>query len=159
TEDCLFCHGNPAGTKDPFGYVKEGMKAGDLRGAFVVKAPADGLVANASSNSRALLLTSFVTLFAACAAVALVILQSVIKPIAGVRNFLQNLAEGDLTRRLEVASGDEVGQMAEALNSTVGTISGVISSIKQESVKVASASDGFSSVSQQISANSEETSA
>src|SRR5271165_4410913 len=25
--DCLACHGDPAGEKDPFGYAKEGMKA------------------------------------------------------------------------------------------------------------------------------------
>jgi methyl-accepting chemotaxis protein len=159
TQDCLFCHGDPVGAKDPFGYSKEGMKVGDLRAAFSVRAPVDELVANASSNSRVLFLTSMFTLIAACGAATLVIRRAVIKPISGVKNLLQDLADGDLTHRLEVTTQDEVGEMAESLNATIGKISGVIGAIKEESVNVANASEEFSAVSQQISANSEETSA
>jgi methyl-accepting chemotaxis protein len=159
TQDCLICHGDPAGEKDPFGYPKEGMKVGELRAAFSVKAPVDELVANASSNSRMLFLASLFTLLAACTAVALVIRRTVIKPISEVKSMLQGLAEGDLTHRLEIKSQDEIGQMGEALNSTVAKISEVVSAIKKESIQVANASEEFSAVSQQISANSEETSA
>jgi len=159
SRDCLFCHGDPAGSKDPFGYTKEGMKEGDLRAAFAVKAPVDELVANASANSKMLLLTSLFTLIAASVAVALVIRQTVIKPLLGVKALLQRLANGDLTQRLEIASRDEVGEMGEALNSTVEKISTVVREIGEESVNVANASEEFSAVSQQISANSEETSA
>lgn len=159
SEDCLFCHGDPAGSKDPFGYTKEGMKVGDLRAAFTVKAPVDELLANASSNSRMLLLTGLFTLLAACVAVALVIRSTVIKPLISVKGLLQQLADGDLTHRVEVTSSDEVGQMAEALNMTVERIGEVVKEIGEESVNVANASEEFSAVSQQISANSEETSA
>ena len=159
SQDCLFCHGDPAGTKDPFGYTKEGMKAGDLRAAFTVKAPVEELVANASSNSRMLFLTNLFTLLAACLAVALVIRRTVIRPLLGVKQMLQGVAEGDLTRRLEITSADEVGQMGEALNTTVEKISEVVREIGDESTNVANASEEFSAVSQQISANSEETSA
>lgn len=159
TQDCLLCHGDPAGSKDPFGYAKEGMKVGELRAAFSVKAPVDELVANASSNSRMLLLASLLTLIAACVAVALVVRSTVIKPIYGVRNVLQQLAKGDLTHRAEIHSEDELGQMASALNATMNNMSEVIGAIKQQSINVANASEEFSAVSQQISANSEETSA
>jgi len=159
TQDCLFCHGDPAGAKDPFGYSKEGMKVGELRAAFSVRAPVDELVANASSNSRVLFLTSLFTLLAACGAATFVIRRAVIRPISGVKNLLHDLADGDLTHRLEVSTQDEVGEMAESLNTTIGKISGVIGAIKEESVNVANASEEFSAVSQQISANSEETSA
>jgi methyl-accepting chemotaxis protein len=157
--DCLICHGDPVGSKDPFGYTKEGMKAGDLRAAFSVKAPADELVADASSNSRMLLLTSSLTLLAACVAVALVIGRTVIKPLIRVKNLLQRLADGDLTKRLQISTQDEVGQMGAALNLTIDKISEVVREIGEESVNVANASEEFSAVSQQISANSEETSA
>jgi methyl-accepting chemotaxis protein len=159
SQDCLHCHGDPVGAKDPFGYTKEGMQVGDLRGAFSVRASTDELVANATSNSRALFLISLLTLIAACVAVAVVTRQAVIKPIARIKTLLLSLAEGDLTHRLDVNSEDEVGQMAGALNTTVARISGVIGAIQSESVNLANASEEFSSVSQQISANSEETSA
>lgn len=54
TQDCLFCHGGPRGQKDPFGYEKEGMNEGDLRGAFVVTAPVSGLLEISRANSWAL---------------------------------------------------------------------------------------------------------
>jgi methyl-accepting chemotaxis protein len=159
TEDCLFCHGDPVGAKDPFGYPKEGMKVGDLRAAFAIKAPMDEMVANASSNSRMLLLTSVVTLLVACVALVLVVRRTVVKPLSGVRDVLHRVAEGDLTHRLEIDSQDEVGQMARALNTTVDKISQVVKAIKEDSNNVANASEEFFAVSQQISANSEETSA
>jgi methyl-accepting chemotaxis protein len=88
-----------------------------------------------------------------------VIRRAVIKPLLRVKALLQGLAEGDLTRRLEIQSEDEVGQMAAALNTTVAKISEVVRQIGEESVNEANASEEFSAVSQQISANSEETSA
>lgn len=159
TQDCLFCHGDPAGSKDPFGYTKEGLKVGDLRGAFSVKAPVDVLVATANSNSRILLLTSFVSLLMAAGAVFFVVRKSVINPILQVRGLLLSLAEGDLTKRIEVNSEDEVGQMAKALNTTVEKIGATMQAISHESATLANASEEFSSTSQQISANSEETTA
>lgn len=159
SEDCLFCHGDPAGSKDPFGYTKEGMKVGDLRAAFSVKAPVDELVANARSNSRMLFLTSLFSLVAACLAVVLVIRATAIKPLSAMKVFLQHLAEGDLTQRMPVDTQDELGEMGNALNATVENIAQVICEIREESINVANASEEFSAVSQQISANSEETSA
>jgi len=159
TPDCLFCHGDPVGSKDPFGYTKEGMKVGDLRAAFTVKAPVDELVANASANSRVLLFTSLFTLIAASVAVAFVVRQTVIRPLLRVKQLLLALADGDLTQRVKITSQDEVGEMGEALNSTVERISAVVTEIGEESVNVANASEEFSAVSGQISANSEETSA
>ncbi len=52
TEDCLLCHGDPAGQKDPFGFTKEGMKVGDLRGAFSVTASTQQLVQTAGAPIR-----------------------------------------------------------------------------------------------------------
>ena len=56
TSDCLLCHGSPAGEKDPFGYTKEGMQTGDLRGAFAVRASTQSLVATSRANSIAIFL-------------------------------------------------------------------------------------------------------
>ena len=44
TESCLACHGDPALSKsgdgkDPLGFAMENMKIGDLKGAFVLRAP------------------------------------------------------------------------------------------------------------------------
>ncbi|HTI99207.1 MAG TPA: methyl-accepting chemotaxis protein [Dongiaceae bacterium] len=44
TDSCLSCHGDPARSitgdgRDPLGFPMENMKAGDIKGAFVLKAP------------------------------------------------------------------------------------------------------------------------
>jgi methyl-accepting chemotaxis protein len=159
TQDCLTCHGDPAGSKDPFGYVKEGMKVGDLRGAFAVKAPADDLVATARANSTTLLLTSFVSLLLAAGACFLIVRKGVIKPVMRVRQVLLSLAQGDLTQRVSIENHDEIGQMSTALNTSLENMGEAMQSISRESGTLASASEEFSATSQQITANSEETTA
>ena len=71
-QDCLQCHGDPAGSKDPFGYAKEGMKTGELRAAFVLEAPTATLVQNSKANMLATFLTSFLTVIAAIVVVYVV---------------------------------------------------------------------------------------
>jgi methyl-accepting chemotaxis protein len=82
TPDCLVCHGDPAGEKGPFGYTKEGMKSGDLRGAFAVTASTEQLVSSASSNSLTIFLLSFLTLLASATAVYIVVQKLVIGPLS-----------------------------------------------------------------------------
>ncbi len=159
SKDCLFCHGDPAGTKDPFGYVKEGMKEGDLRGAFVVKAPVDELVANASSNSRVLFLTTLVTLLAAAGCTALVVQKGVVKPISRVSAVLGKLAQGDLRERLEIATQDEVGKMSEALNVSMERVGGIIQTIRNSGEGLSNSAGELTNVNQQMGANAEEVSA
>ncbi len=159
TQDCLFCHGDPAGTKDAFGYTKEGMKAGDLRGAFAVKAPVDEMVASARSNSRMLFLTSFLTLLAAAGCTALVVHTGVTKPIARVREVLGRLAQGDLTERVEVQSEDDLGKMSEALNVSMERVGNIIETIRSSSTSLSTSADELTNVNQQMGANAEEVSA
>ncbi len=159
TQDCLMCHGDPAGSKDPFGYTKEGMKVGDLRGAFAVKAPADVLVTTASSNSKVLLMISLSTLVLAGAACLVLLRFAVIKPVLEVHQALLAMSDGDLTRRVSSVSGDEVGQMAQALNLGLEKMTSTMKAITQDSVSLSAASEEFSVTSQQITANSEETTA
>jgi methyl-accepting chemotaxis protein len=64
TEDCLICHGDPADSpthdgKDALGYKMEGWKAGQIHGAFVLKAHLDQVdrVASAKAQSGAWITT------------------------------------------------------------------------------------------------------
>jgi methyl-accepting chemotaxis protein len=160
TQDCLSCHGDPAGTKDPFGYTKEGMKAGDLRGAFTVKASTAALMQTARSNSLSLFLTSFFTLLAATGVLLLIVRKFVTKPLASAvvlanENAGHNLAMKDLP----VDSEDEIGSATAALNTMKNNLRRTVGSISEPSLQVAAASEELSITSQQISANSGETSA
>jgi methyl-accepting chemotaxis protein len=159
-QDCLQCHGDPQGANDPFGFPKEGMRAGELRAAFVLEAPTDTLVQQSRLNMLATFLTSFVTLIAAIVVLSLVLRKIAIQPIRTCAEFAARIAGKDLTlEATEVESEDELGQAMMALNTMKDNLREVIQQILSTAQHVATASAELSDTNQQISANSEETSA
>jgi methyl-accepting chemotaxis protein len=160
TRDCLLCHGDPKGEKDPFGYAKEGMKEGDLRGAFVVRASTVALVADARSDAIGLFIAALLTVLFAGTVLFVLLRKLVTKPLSAAVEMANCIAAKDLVRPdLPVDSEDEIGQATHALNTMKNTLREVIHSISESVQHVASASEELSATSQQISANSEETSA
>jgi methyl-accepting chemotaxis protein len=159
-EDCLACHGSPAGEKDPFGFPKEGMKLGDLKGAFVLVTPTEGLVETARSNSIALFLTGFLTLLAAAGVVFVLLRKLVIRPLASAVALANKIAGNDLAMAdLPVESEDEIGEATATLNTMKNNLRGLLGSIAETAEQVAASSEELSATSQQITANSEETTA
>jgi len=160
SEDCLACHGSPAGEKDPYGFPKEGMKVGDLAGAFVVNAPTEALTETARSNSIALFLTTFLTLLAATAVVFVLVRKLITRPLASAVELANEIAGNNLAMAdLPVESGDEIGSATAALNSMKNNLRALLQSIANTAEQVAAASEELSTTSQQITANSEETTA
>ncbi len=160
TSDCLTCHGDPVGQKDPFGYTKEGMKAGDLRGAFAIRASAESLVQTAHSNLIGLFLTSFLTLLTAAVVVFFLVRKLVTKPLLSVFYLANEIAGNNLAMAdLAVESEDEIGSTTAALNTMKNNLRKTVEAIAETSIHVAAASEELSSTSQQITANSRETSA
>ncbi len=161
TEDCLLCHGGPAGEKSFFGYSKEGMKTGDLRGAFVVTAPLTALNEASSSNSVALLLINLGMLLAAMTAVYFVVRRLVVKPIKDVVDRVKDIAqgEGDLTQRVHLESADETGELAKWFNIFMEKLQSTISKVGLATRGLTSSSEQLSGVSHQMSSTAEETSA
>jgi methyl-accepting chemotaxis protein len=65
--------------------------------------------------------------------------RSITRPIATITGILKNISEGDgdLTSRLPVLSNDEVGLLSRYFNDTIGKIAHSVSSIIQESDRMA----------------------
>jgi methyl-accepting chemotaxis protein len=78
--------------------------------------------------------------------------------ITRVREVIEGLAEGDLTRRADLDSADDVGVMGAALDRTIDRLHELIGSVVDSADAVASASEELSASSQQIAAGAEETS-
>ncbi len=75
--------------------------------------------------------------------VAIVVARRVTKPIAAAVLVIENVADGDLTQRLDVTGNDEIAQMAVALNRMLERTGDVIRKISSDADALASASAGF----------------
>ena len=161
TSDCLGCHGDPAGQKDPFGYTKEGMKAGDLRGAFAIRASTQGLIETSRANSIAVFLISFFTLLAA-AGVLFALMRKLSHSLQRLTRMIQDIAEGegDVTRRLEIAGGfgnDELGEVSRLFNVFMDKMQELLRGVVAHTHKLTTASEQLLAANQQITTNSGET--
>ena len=160
TADCLVCHGDPVGQKDPFGNIKEGMKAGDLRGAFSIRASTQALIATSQANSIAIFLISFFTLLAAAGVLFVLVRKLVVKPLSAAMDLANAIAGNNLALDdLPVENQDEIGEAASALNTMKNNLRKTVRAIAETAERVGAASQELTATSQHISANSQETSA
>ncbi len=92
--------------------------------------------------------------------VALRMSSGITRPMQSIAEVLAGLAEqsGDLTKRLNVESKDEVGEMAIQFNSFMDSLQAMLLNVKDVSEKVNMLSETLSSTSQQVNASTEEIS-
>jgi methyl-accepting chemotaxis protein len=91
--------------------------------------------------------------------VAFLFIRAIVLPLKQVTVALRDIAEGegDLTRRLEVTSHDEIGELGKWFNLFVEKIQTTVRTIGQHAKDVANSSEKLTAVSHQMSTNSEET--
>ncbi len=82
----------------------------------------------------------------------------VVSPLKKVTEILKDIAqgEGDLTRRLDIQSSDEVGELAQWFDLFVEKIQGLIKQVKVSIEQVGNASEEISSASEQMASGAEE---
>jgi methyl-accepting chemotaxis protein len=89
----------------------------------------------------------------------IVINRYIAAPLSSLSGRLKDIAEGegDLTKRLEVTSNDELGETAGAFNLFMDKLQAIMVQIASTTYELASASEKLSASSHQITANSETT--
>ncbi|MDR2483657.1 MAG: methyl-accepting chemotaxis protein [Treponema sp.] len=107
---------------------------------------------------RAVFSGTLVLIIIALAVIAVAVVMSVsvyisiTNPINGTILMLKDIGGGDLTRRLAITGGRELGSMARYLNATLEKIQSLIETIKQESLRL-------SGIGEELTANMSETGA
>lgn len=84
--------------------------------------------------------------------------KSLTKSIKDFVTMLEYLSKGDLTQEVEICSKDEIGQMGEHFNTSIGNIRGMIHAISNHSMNVASTSEQLAVTSNQAATASDEVS-
>ncbi|GAA1158775.1 methyl-accepting chemotaxis protein [Nocardioides aquiterrae] len=123
-------------------------------------AEAEQAAAAAQSSYRSNRLTVIVLLLAGIGlalGVGWLVATALARNVGRVKDVADALAEGDLTRRADVAARDEVGRMAESLDVATGKLRELMGSVVSSADAVAAASEELSASSQQIAAGAEET--
>ena len=85
--------------------------------------------------------------------------RSITRPLAEAASVLVAVADGDLTRRVDVTSTDEVGQMGHSVNTALAAISAVITEFGHSASGLAATSHRIGALSGQIAKGAEESSA
>ncbi len=147
TEECMLCHGSPAGSRDPVGGIKEGWEVGEIHGAFQI---ISSLEDAAAAERRAMFNMAFATLgvFLVIGIFLYLVVRIVTKPLSEYISAFQTVSHGDLTVRSRINSKDEIGTLSgyfndlvDSLNTMIGRIKEVTSTTREISTDLASTSE------------------
>ncbi len=87
---------------------------------------------------------------------SLIMKSVILSPMQKTVEVIETVSQGDLTRRIDVTSSDEVGEMARHFNRFADMLQGVITQVAQSSDKVSSAANTLDISSEQMAQGIEE---
>ena len=90
------------------------------------------------------------------AVLAFLVRRVVARPLAQMAGLLEDVAEGNLTKRLEVTSRDEVGGLARGFNVSLDRVHEILREVRQAASHTATASAQLSAASAQLSTGAQE---
>ena len=162
TEECMLCHGDPAGATDPVGGIKEGWKVGEIHGAFEIissLSTAQTTQKAAAFNIGGISLAMLIIL----GAVIWISIKAVTRPLSEyIQNFVL-VSQGDLTVESKIDSKDEIGRLSgyfnsfiDSLNSMMGGIQDVTEDTRSISENLASSTTQTAAAIEEMRANSEQ---
>ncbi|WP_294428248.1 methyl-accepting chemotaxis protein [uncultured Treponema sp.] len=112
-------------------YVPIVDNGGNISGMiFVAKSTA--VIANAVRKITRIIIPIIIGLGAALVIVAMLLVRSMLKPLTGVKNTLQDISSGDadLTKRIELKTQDEIGDVVNGFNTFAGKLQNIIGDVK-----------------------------
>jgi methyl-accepting chemotaxis protein len=87
------------------------------------------------------------------------LVHAIVRPINAVKQVMESVAQGDLTRRVELIGGQEIGQLAQATNQTIANLRALVARIAQSSQTLSQSAQTLSNTATQLVATSTQTGA
>jgi len=114
-----------------------------------------------SASQQVLMILAGAIIFSLMATIALsyVINRLIMAPIRSTVEVIESMAGGDLTRRIDVSSSDEIGNMACHMNDFIDSLHGTIRSFANNALELAAASTQLNNTSDRIAIGAEEVAA
>lgn len=115
---------------------------------------------SSAKNTFVMVVSVSVTVFLAALilpfVIGLIMKSFILAPVRKTIDFIETVAEGDLTKRMDVASYDEIGEMGRHFNSFVDKLHDAIMHVARSSDDVSSAAGTLSKASEEMSTGVEE---
>jgi methyl-accepting chemotaxis protein len=112
-----------------------------------------------TARASTLLMVALTLALVVSLALGYVVARNIKRAVARVQASLEAMSAGDFTVAAEAASGDELGRMADALNTAQASVRDTFSGVVDTAQTVAAAAEELSATSDQFGSTQEETSA
>jgi methyl-accepting chemotaxis protein len=116
-------------------------------------------IMDAGSSAQTGILIGIGFAIAVATGISIFVVRSITHPLAQAVSLIGTVSAGDLMRKAEVNSKDEVGQMLKALNEMIDNLRKTVGSVQVSANNVASGSEQMSATAQQLSQGASEQSA
>lgn len=132
-ENCLDCHGEPAGELDVTGYAKEGWDIGDVGGAISIVMPLDVYMESEQAST-----VQDVIFFGGMLVVCLLIIYTaltylVTRPLSKIQSGVECIQVGNLDVRLALTeSSREMNTLMSEFNRMAGELSDIYSNLETQ---------------------------
>lgn len=155
TRDCLSCHGDPAQSysgdnKDPFGFVMEGWKAGEMHGAFVLKTTTTSINAAVADSIRKISPILLAVILGATG-----VTLWIVRKITSALTLVEDVTSGNLSSSQAFGSNDELGVTVKKIRKMVIGLQKSLTTVDANSHSLALASSELSKVSAKVQSNAE----
>ena len=126
-----------------------------------IMADKEEVIAGFARQTALVMFTVVLITFAAATVVTLIVSRGITRPVKAMAEHLGEMAQGggDLTKRIDIVSHDEVGQMATSFNSFIKKLEEIISEVRTSSDGIASAASQVASSAASLSQGTSEQAA
>ncbi len=105
-------------------------------------------------SARQWTIAVIVVTFLICIVLGLVISRTISRPLGSIVTLVTKISQGDLREKSDIATKDEVGQVACSLNVMIDNLRQLIGGVQHSSQSVAAASEQISASTQEIASSS-----
>ncbi|NCC23689.1 MAG: DUF3365 domain-containing protein [Deltaproteobacteria bacterium] len=135
TEECLYCHGDPKGTPDVVGGIKEGWKVGEIHGAFQIISSLDAVNAQVRTAAIGITLWTLGILAVISVLVYVAMNMQIITPLMRIIGYAEAVAGGDLDSKPVGSFYSELAKVKEAIAKMVENLKGKMSEAQNKSAE------------------------
>ncbi len=121
-----------------------------LRCVLRISTPLDEIDRKIATNRWYMIIISAVTTLIVLTVIWRVIKKSATAPITGLVSLMGDIAQGDLTRKIDVTSEDEIGELSENANKMVNDMNNALSQVLATTKMVTTSANELSKDSAQI---------